>query len=116
MIKHSILTTLVCLAPLFALPGSAEDGIYFGKASTGERVFYRGAKAQCGDLPRSHDCWLNTPMVAYRIGQDNVSAVADCRRGIFKEVWLGGRIVERNMKPSSKAIGLVLEVACNSLR
>lgn len=116
MIQRSFLIALTFLVPLCSFPAVAEDGVYFGKASTGERVFYRGAKAQCGDLPRSHDCWLNTPMVAYRIGRDEVSAVADCRRGVFKELWLAGRLTARDMKPSSKAIQLVLEVACNSVR
>jgi hypothetical protein len=31
-------------------------------------------------------------------------AIADRHRGVFNEVWVGDRIVNRNMRPQSKAI------------
>ncbi len=110
--KH-VMMTLVGL--MVALPAIAQDGVYMGKASTGEAVYYLGAKAQCGDLPRSHACWKN-PMISYKIGNDYVSAIPDCKRGIFKEAWVGDRKVAINMKPQSEAIRLVLRTGCNSVR
>jgi len=86
-----------------------------GRASTGEAVYYIGANTQCGDLPRSHECWKN-PMINYRIGKDNVAAIPDCKRGIFKEAWVGDRKVATNYRPQSEAIQLVLRTGCNTVR
>lgn len=93
----------------------AQTPVYMGKASTGEPVYYIGANAQCGDLPRNHACWQN-PMISYTIGADQVAAIPDCKQGIFAEVWVGGKLVTRNMKPASKAIQSVLETGCNSVK
>ena len=98
-----------------AAPAIAQAGTYMGRASTGEAVYYMGARAQCGDLPRSDSCWKN-PMISYKIGNDTVAAIPDCKRGVFKEVWVGDRKVATNMKPQSEAISLVLRTGCNSVR
>jgi hypothetical protein len=87
-------------------------GTYLGQASTGEAVYYVGARFQCGDLPRTDECWWRTPMVVYHIGQDAVTAIADCQQQVFREVWLDGEVVARNMRPQSEAIRLVIENAC----
>lgn len=100
------------LAPSAALAG---DTVYMGKASTGEPVYYHGARTQCGDLPPNHECWKN-PMVSYTIGSDRIAAIANCKKGIFSQVWLGDRMVAKNMRPQSEAIRLVLRTACNSVR
>lgn len=100
---------------LLTTPAFAEPSIYMGKAATGESVYYHGATAQCGDLPRHHTCWKN-PMVSYRIGRDHVAAITNCQKGVFSEVWLDGKLVRRNMKPESEAMRLVLRTACNSVR
>lgn len=107
----TLLFTLAATAPAFA----QGKGVYMGRASTGEPVYYHGARAQCGDLPRTHECWKN-PMLVYTIGSDEVTAIPDCRRGVFKEVWVDGQLVERNLRPQSEAIRLVLRTACNSVR
>lgn len=110
----TILATIVLglASTTAALAGS---GVYMGRASTGEAVYYHGARAQCGNLPSNHECWKN-PAASYTIGRDQVFAIPDCKRRIFKEVWVGDRLVARNMRPQSKAISLVLETACNSAR
>ncbi|BAS58102.1 hypothetical protein NIES2135_25130 [Leptolyngbya boryana NIES-2135] len=100
------------LAPSGAI---AQMPVYMGKASTGEPVYYIGAKAQCGDLPRDHQCWQN-PMISYTIGRDQVAAIPNCKQGVFAEIWVDGKLVTRNMKPASKAIQAVLETGCNSVK
>lgn len=109
--------SLIVGAGLLALatPAIAQDGVYMGKASTGEAVYYMGATAQCGDLPRTDQCWKN-PTISYKIGADYVTAIPDCRRNTFKEVWVGDRKVATNMRPQSEAIRLVLRTGCNSVR
>lgn len=106
------------LALVFAVavvtPALGQERLYMGKASTGEPVWYNGARAQCGDLPRAHECWQN-PMVSYTIGSDHVSAIPDCKKGVFKEVWIGDRVVSRSMRPASQALRSVLETACNAV-
>lgn len=87
-------------------------GTYLGQASTGEAVYYVGARFQCGDLPRTDECWWRTPMVVYRIGSDSVTAIADCQQRVFREIWLDGEIVAREMHPQSEAIRLMIDNAC----
>jgi len=97
--------------------GSAlAEGVYMGKAVTGESVYYNGASAQCGELPASNSCWRNNPSIDYGIGGDRVFAVGDCQRGVFKEVWVNGKIVQRDMVPRSRAIQKVLVSACRSVQ
>jgi hypothetical protein len=102
-------------AACLPLPALALDGVYFGRASTGERVIYHGGRAQCGDLPRSDECWRN-PMVGYTIGPDYVEAIVNCRSRLFSTVMMDGRVVQRNMKPSSEATRLIIAVACNAAK
>lgn len=97
------------VAPLFADP---VQGTYVGQASTGEPVYYVGARFQCGDLPRNDECWWRTPMVVYQIGSDRVTAIADCQEQLFQEVWVDGEVVARDMRPQSDALRLVLGNAC----
>jgi hypothetical protein len=99
----------------FAAPGFANDRTYMGRAATGERVYYYGARTQCGNLPRKHECWRN-PMVAYTVGFDRVTATTNCKKGVFPEVWVGGQVVARDVRPASEAMSLVLKKACNSVR
>lgn len=108
----SILAVAVTCLPL---PALALDGIYFGRASTGERVIYHGGRAQCGDLPRSHECWKN-PMVGYTIGSDYVEAIVNCRSRLFSKVMMDGKVIQRNMKPTSEATRLIVAVACNATK
>ena len=51
-------------------------------------------------------------MIAYRIGNDAVSAVGDCKQKLFKEVWLDDRKVAQQMRPQSEALRRVLAKAC----
>lgn len=111
MLKKLAISSLFLLA---STTSALAQGTYMGQASTGEAVYYNGARAQCGDLPRSHPCYAS-PMVAYTIGNDHVSAIADCQRGVFKEVWVGSQLVTRNMAPQSQAIAAVLNTACNAI-
>ncbi len=114
MLKQFVYLTILATLLGGAIPVNGQPtGVYMGKASTGEAVYYQGARAQCGDLPRTHECWRN-PMIAYTIGRDHVAAIPNCQRGMFKEVWIGDRLVARNMKPASRAIQRVLETGCNS--
>ncbi len=107
---------IVCVGLLgLATPAIAQNRVYMGKASTGEAVYYMGATAQCGDLPRTDKCWKN-PTIAYKIGSDYVTAIPDCQRNVFKEVWVRDRKVATNMRPQSEAIQLVLRAGCNSVR
>jgi hypothetical protein len=95
-----------------ATPAFAE-GTYMGKLPTGEAVHYYGARTQCGDLPKTDDCWKN-PMLSYTIGSKQVTAIANCKRAMFSEVWMDNRVVERNTKPRSEVIRQILKTACNS--
>ena len=105
------------LSAFTAIPVLAQtQGVYVGRASTGEPVYYQSARFQCGDLPRNHECWTNTPMVAYTIGTDQVTAIANCRRGLFTEGSASSGAVIQNMRPASNALRKVLKMACSSGR
>jgi hypothetical protein len=118
-IKNFYKSFLTLFAVITIMPTQAEtslanpaQGIYLGQASTGEAVYFKGANFQCGDLPRNHECWWRTPIVVYQIGPDAVTAITDCQTQVFKEVWLEGEIVARDMRPQSEALQLVMNNAC----
>jgi hypothetical protein len=106
------LFTLATL-PFNVSSASANPGTYMGRASTGESIYFQGATFQCGDLPADHECWWRTPTVSYVIGNDYVTAIADCQAGVFQEVWVGDQIVAYDMRPQSDAMQLVLNNACS---
>ena len=101
---------LVVAAPTPLL--AETPNLYVGVASTGECVYYHGAHFQCGDLPRTDDCWTNTPMLSYTIGTDTVWAIADCRQGLLKEGGSSSGIIIKNMRPASNALRKVIQMAC----
>lgn len=109
------LLVLLVFTQALVSPALAEQGLYMGKAANGQPVYYKSAAAQCGDLPNNDPCWRN-PAVLYTIGSDEVFAVTDCQRQVFKEVWIGDRKVATNVVPQSEALRLVLRTACNSVR
>ena len=97
----------------FATQSLADKPIYVGKASTGEPVYFNGARFQCGDLPRTDECWWRTPLISYKIGEDNVTAIGDCKNQVFETVMLGDKIVAQNMRPQSAALSQVLDRSCH---
>lgn len=100
------------IALTFVAVSPATAQTYMGKASTGEAVYYNGAKGiYCGAVA-SEKCW-RYPETFYRIGSDNVTAIVDCKVGVFKEVRTGSNLVTRNMKPQSDAIQKILNKACD---
>lgn len=112
--KPFFLALAFAVAAATPVLGQEQTSIYMGKASTGEPVWYNGARAQCGDLPHDDECWKN-PMVVYTIGSDHVTAIPDCKKGVFKEVWMKEQLIAKAMRPASQAIRSVLETACNSV-
>lgn len=110
----SVLLTLITIPILSRAALAESEGTYLGQASTGEAVYYVGARFQGGDLPHTDECWWRTPMVVYRIGADSVTAVADCQSRTFREVWLDGAVVARDLHPQSEAIRLVIDNACRA--
>ncbi len=92
---------------------SATEPIYVGKASTGEAVYYQGARFQCGDLPRTDECWWRSPVIVYKIGNDGVTAIGDCKEQVFKSVMVGDKVVAQNMRPQSDALRQVLDRSCH---
>jgi|GEM_PF-6346750 len=101
------------LSSAAALAQGADKPIYVGKASTGEPVYFQGARFQCGDLPRADECWWRSPMIVYTIGNDGVTEIGDCKNQVFTEVSSKDGIVARNMRPQSNALRQVLDRGCH---
>ncbi len=102
----------VAIALTFMAVSPATAQTYMGKASTGEAIYYNGAKGIYCGAESSEKCW-RYPETFYTIGSDDVMAIADCKVGVFKEVRTGSKLVARNMKPQSDAIQKVLDKACD---
>lgn len=120
MSKRQILAAITCTSALttaamqHSLAQSIDKPMYMGTASTGEKVWYFGGRAQCGDLPKSDECWRN-PMIMYKLGNEEFNTVLDCRRKIFKEAWsVTYQKVYRDIKPSSPATKKMVAIACSN--
>jgi len=115
-IAGQAIMALVALGLLSGARGQTVDKpMYMGKAATGEEVWYYGSRAQCGDLPRSDECWRNNPMIKYRLGSETFNTILDCREELFKEALStrDGKIY-RNVRPSSPATKRMIELACQA--
>ncbi len=112
-LKNLPITLLVLLfySPFKTLAQSLDKPEFLGKASTGEEVWYYGGRDQCGEFPRSHECFKN-PMIMYTLGDKTFNTVVDCNKLIFKEVSdLSGKRYY-NVHPSSIATNTMVKKAC----
>jgi hypothetical protein len=111
------LLALATSCPMLAAKGQTVDNpLYMGKAKTGEDVWYYGARAQCGDLPRTDECWLN-PMIKYRLDDETFNTVLDCKRNRFQQARsLRSDQVYFDVVPSSPATAKMVQMACQAAR
>ena len=110
--KTLLLLAIAITSTTPVLSQSFNSPLYMGKASTGEEVWFYGGRPQCGDLPRSDECWRD-PMIMYTLDKEEFNTILDCKKGIFKEVYsVTNNKVYSNINPSSSATKKMVEMSC----
>jgi uncharacterized membrane protein (UPF0182 family) len=109
-ISALVMTAAAILSASAPAIAEAGEGRYLGKASNGADVFYQHSEVSCGDLADNHPCW-RSPHVLFTVGNDQVSANADCDAKVFRNVTVNGQPV-KDITPGSKAFKLLLKGSC----
>ena len=112
--KTLLLFAITITSTTPVLSQSVNSPLYMGKASTGEEVWFYGGRAQCGDLPRAHECWWRNPMIMYTLDKEEFNTILDCKKGIFKEVHsVTNNKQYYNINPTSAATEKMVEMTCS---
>ena len=115
--KTLLLFAITIASTTPVLSQSVKFPLYMGKASTGEEVWYYGAAYQCGDLPRSDECWWRYPMIKYTLDKEEFNTILDCKKGIFKIVHsVTNNKQYYNINPTSAATKKMVDMACSQWR